>query len=581
MKSIISLLTVCAGAAMLSTASAETISSAEKLSNTATYTLSRRASSGNSGAIGSTASGTIQAGVTATSDAAVWSIHYSPTEKAYYLYNMSAGKFAGASGSKATVSDAPADMRLMWVDHASSWVIDCGGSLLGFSETGGQGVFVEDYTSTTQINNVGIFFTISTAERTLTQAESDAIEAKIKAGRPAVLAKYTEFVTNAKNVTKDGLTNYAGAYDVALLEKMLSNPDKYSMVEFEEAYRNALTSRLPQPGAYYVLRNSVRPTAQAGNMMAISYSTDAPKQASIATPQVTAASADYTDGLNLFCFEPVGTDCSTALIRNAATGRYLVTSGNSSAALWLDEKGAATAFSLEAQGEFSRPYRLAIPGNRGWVTIDPNGNVVSYGSAEAANYFYFERITTLSVTTTTYAMKALVLPCPVEIPADCEAVIAVEEHEGKVYLEKHEGIVPANVPFILRSPSPKQTVKLTIADENPAFRNDNVLTGQNVRYTAPAAYHVPALDGTRLYFRRLTPASGTVFPANTTVLISENTGELETTFDKRPYAHITEIAADEIDGEAVWYDLQGRRIASPAAGGLYINGTTRDLVRVK
>ncbi|MDE7388494.1 MAG: hypothetical protein K2M97_04495, partial [Muribaculaceae bacterium] len=551
MKQIVTLLTLCAGAAMPFAASAEQITSVEKLSNTATYTITRRASSG-SGIIAPTTDGTVQSGASA-SDASVWSIHYSSVEKAYYLYNVKEGKFVGNTDGKATLTDTPVDLAPLYVDHISRWLLDCGGSLLGFASTSGEGIFIESYTQKTS-DAAGIFFEIATASRTLTTAESDAIEAKIKAGRPAVLSKYTDFITKAKQQAADGLTNYAGAYDVAELEAMSKNPDKYSLNEFDAAYRKALASRLPQPGRYYVLRNTQRPTSYAGNLMSVKTNGELNQHAQ-QTWVVSSGSADYTDGLSVFAFEPQGPDCSMSHLFYPATGQYLVSNGNSSAKLWLGAKNTATTFTIEPRGEFNRAFRFALPSDKGWITVDPSGNVVSYGVAENPNYFYFEQVTSVTATPTSAGLKPLTLPFPVEIPDGCEALYAAEIANGKVYMEKFDGIVPAMMPFVLYSSNGNKAVTLNVADTNPKFNSDNIMQGSAIRVDAPAAYHIMATnaDG-ELYFRRMPPKASTTFSANTAFLVTDAETDLPITFETRPNAHISEITADELDAEAKWYD---------------------------
>lgn len=159
-------------------------------------------------------------------------------------------------------------------------------------------------------------------------------------------------------------------------------------------------------------------------------------------------------------------------------------------------------------------------------------------------------------------------------------MIPVEEYEGKVYIEKHPGnVLPANVPAIMRKTGAGKSAVLTIADENPAFTNDNLLVGTNVRRADPPARH--ELSANAEGFTFAPSSSRTALAPNSAYLLSENNIELVTTFEKRPYAHIVEIPVSEIDADAKWYDLQGRRVMRPQPGNLYINGSTKSLMLIR
>lgn len=578
MKSIISTVTLCAIAASAGL-SAQTVTSTDELSNTATYTIDRRSSS-NSGLLEG-AGNAVNSGSKSSDGASLWSIHYSTAEKAYYLYNISAGKFVGAEGGKAILTDTPVDMVPIYADNIGAWMLDCGGALLGMSDADkGTALFLENYTAVTS-RTTGLFYRITTSSaKTLTQAESDAIEAKIKAGRPAALAKYQEFVDKAKAmVAADGLKHYAGAYDVDALADALANSDKYTLMQFEEMYREALRSRLPRPGHYYVMRNVNRPTSFRGNALRFN-SIGTMMSAEYTTPKFQNANASYPDGLNLICVETPGADPTAVQLRIAATGRYLVTDGSNNAAITIGEKAEASTFTMEPRGDFNRMFRFALPSSKGYVTISGGNQLVNYNVPEEANYFYFEEIKYIQVTPPSSGITTACLPCPVAMPDGVEALIPVEEYQGKVYLEKHEGTVPANVPFIIRSKNGNNTFLLeVVTGEKPAFENDNLLVGTNVYTPAPDVHFTLTATGGQIGFKRNGKAAN--FAPNTAWLLSESDTDLTTSFDPRPNVRITEIDADKTAADAVWYDLQGRRVASPAAGNIYIDSTTRRMYLIK
>lgn len=381
-------------------------------------------------------------------------------------------------------------------------------------------------------------------------------------------------------VETDGLTHYAGAYDVDELAKALANPDKYTLLQFEEMYRAALRSRLPQPGHYYVMRNVNRPKAFKGNSLRFNASGSV-MSVEYPTPKFQSANATYPDGLNLICIETPSADPMAVQLRMAATGKYLITNGNNNAALTLGEKSEASTFTMEPRGDFNRMFRFALPDDKGYVTVSGGNVLVNYNVPEDPNYFYFEEIPFIQVTPPASGIITACLPCPVAMPDGVEALIPVEEYQGKVYLEKHEGTVPANVPFIIRSSKGNSAFLLkVVTDENPTFSNDNLLVGTNVQTQAPSPHFAmtATADG-KITFKRTESAS--TFAPNTAWLLSESDKDLVTSFDPRPNARITEIDVDEVGADAVWYDLQGRRVTDPKPGNLYIDSTTHRLYLIK
>lgn len=571
---------------MLMSGVAQVVTSIDELDNSKAYTISRNALSGKAGSIHNGGTGAVRVGSTrgVTGDDLLWAIHYSEVEKSYFLYNLGAGKFVQNVDNVATFSDAPADVTPIFMDNIRMWAIDCGGSLLGLEteDNYGKVIFTDDYTKA-NVRNEGLAYNISISpSRTISKEENDAIEAKIQAGRAEVFAGYQEFIDAAKEHAADGLSNYAGAYDVSQLEYALAHPYKFSLLEVNKIYRDALLSRLPKSGKYYVLRNAQRPSTNFKNNMLSLTGQDNFKSRSLSTPRVGNGTSDYPESLNLFNVESSGADPYSVKLRCAATGTYIVSNFNNNAKVYLGEKSKATVFTLQPVGEFDRTFAFAIEGKDDmWLTISGGDHtLVNYGTAEPAEHFYLEEIKTLTVSFDRYGYTDVMLPCPVEIPADVEVLIPVEEYEGKVYIEKHPGnVLPANVPAIMRKTGAGKSAVLTIADENPAFTNDNLLVGTNVRRADPPARH--ELSANAEGFTFAPSSSRTALAPNSAYLLSENNIELVTTFEKRPYAHIVEIPVSEIDADAKWYDLQGRRVMRPQPGNLYINGSTKSLMLIR
>lgn len=569
-------------------ANGQAVKSIDEISNSKAYTIARNAASGQSGQIHhNSTQPAVRVGKTTgiSGDDLLWAIHYSTTEKAYFLYNLGAGKFVSDVDRTATFTDAPTDVMPIFMDNLGLWVIDCGGSLLGLGsdKLEGKAIFTDDYTRT-DARNLGMAYNITASTtRTITDEENAAIEARIASGRADVVAGYRTFIDEARSHAEaDNLPNYAGAYDLSELEYALDHPDKYSIKELNQIYRRTLTSHMPQPGRYYVLRNKQRPSTNfKGNAMSVTNAGLIQSRTGFTRPQFQKSTTTFDEGLNLFTVEHNGADPYSIRLRSAATGTYITSNGNNNAAAWLTEQG--TVFTIAPTAEYARTFTLQVPGTGSdtWLTVagDPY-KLVNYTIRETAMEFYLEEIKELTLALDQYGYVATMLPCPINEPQGAEILIPVEEADGVVYMETHHGILPANVPFILhRTTAAGRSLTVTVAETNPVFTNDNLLVGTNLRKSNPAPRHQLKTSADGYSFTYTT--STTALQPNTCYLLSESEGPLTISTEERPHVGITEITADSVDLEQKWYDLQGRRISAPTPGHLYINGTTRSLILVK
>ncbi len=566
---------------MLMSAAAADITSADALSNNKAYTLKRSASTtATSGAIYRDGAAVKVGGTVASGDDALWSIHYSSAEKAYFLYNLGAGQFVSGKDNVAILSTTPADLQLIYLDNAGAWVLDCGGYFLGFdSSWDGKALFTDDYTASTAKAQGFPFSITESTSRTISADESAAIDAKIAEGRKDALAVYQDFIDKAEAMAAEtGWTKYyCGLYDLTALKEALANADKYTLSEIEEIYKETLLSRLPKAGHYYRLKNFGRPTSGSKwNVVGVNTSSQ-PIAYKGSTAEVGKESSGMTESLCLFTVEPIGADPYQLNFRWAATGEYLASNGSSGTRLELSTKESAATIRITPKSDFSRIFTFSLPDyNDTWVTAGGDYVMTAYAYEEDYEQWYIEEVKYIFVNVDANGFASLQLPCPIEMLDYTEAYFPIDEYEGKVYLKKFgNNIVPANTPFILHCTDAEKTrLAMPVSEVAPTHNTANHMAGTNVATTA-SARHV-FNNGTFVATK-----SGAV-TSNSAWLVSSATGDIPTTYDESPnYATIDEILAGEVDTDAEWYDLQGRRVLKPVPGTLYINSLTHRVTRIK
>jgi hypothetical protein len=583
MKNIVSLLALIAGSAVCTTAMAQ-VSALDQLSNSSAYTLSRQASSGSGLANYVSGSTNVKVGgsVSNTADEALWAIHYSEKEKAYYLYNLAAKQFVTGNDSYQAVFTASAiDVLPVYLESTASgnnagyWMLDCGGYYLGMSsDNEGATIFADDLTRTSVKSKAFSFIIKASTARTISDAENTEIEQKIAEGRAHVLADYQDFVDKAHDFDKDGLTNYAGGYDVTALEYALNNPDKYTLSEIEALYREALTSKYPQAGKYYRLRNYSRPSASSKNNVLSLTTSNTLKARTLSRPKANNATSGYQEDLAIMQFVFPTADYTQAQIRVCATGQYLG-SNSDGVAVGLTEKTGAYTYTIQPKGDYSRLFSLADPTNSRWLTVSGGYELVGYGYEEDPELWYFEEVESISVTPDANGYLLLTLPANVSMPEGCTAYNIPGEYEGELYAEEISGYVPAGTPFLLHSNGGKSSVELPVVSGSKTL--SSALTGTNVTTSAPDR-HVLSTTETAVNFTAA--AAGTVKP-NTAYYNTTATTDIPVVFDKKyPFSGINTIEADQISADDMYFDLQGRRVVNPTKG-FYINGTTHKTVLVK
>ncbi|MBP3614198.1 MAG: leucine-rich repeat protein [Bacteroidaceae bacterium] len=193
----------------------------------------------------------------------------------------------------------------------------------------------------------------------------------------------------------------------------------------------------------------------------------------------------------------------------------------------------------------------------------------------------------LTVSAAGYA--TMYLDKAVQIPEGVEAYIANRVEGDRLKMQALEGVIPANTAVIIKAD--EGTYLFAYSDESPEAISDNLLRGTLTdTYVKPAsaqiAYVLSNVDGVVGMYRAKLNADGT-FKNNANrayMLLSElgvGEGDLDTSnpgsqlsnsyrFDFSGTTAIEGIDSEQ--GEAVYYDLSGRRVLNPTGGIYIVNG---------
>lgn len=571
------------GAVMLApAASAANIKTLEGINNKTAYVIKRQGQSGSVyGSLYYSADTDVcqakNSGVSATSPEAQWSIHYSESEKGYFLYNLGAGKFlTGNSKSQAVFTDEAVMVTPILLTSVNYWVLDCGGYVLGLEKNDkGAVIFTDDVTSS-NCKDLGYCFIIAdTPNREITDEEQQLIEEKISAGRVAAIQRYADFVEKAESMlTKESEQIYAGAYPIDELKSMLANPDKYSLTQFEEAYNRAVVGRLPQ-GGYYRLRNQNRPATYTSNLIKVKENGQL-VSVKLKTPSFDGAADGCVDDLSIFSLISEGGDPWSVRLYADAPGWYVnCNSSDNSKAYAKPDASEATVFSLDAVSETRRPFRLRfLNSDNTYLTVSGNNELVSYSTLETSMQFWFEKVNAITVTTDANGYLSLILPANVEIPRELDAWVLTSVADGKANFEDATQGVAAKTPFLIKG---EPSTEYALPTTDLVVNYPTPMTGTCIKAEVGARQQIVTTpEGPKFEVCE----EGTVKPG-TAYLFTDSATPLEIVLGS--IAERPESGIEEVDAESGLdlFDLQGRLVRGTPRPGLYINAATRQVVRVK
>lgn len=267
-----------------------------------------------------------------------------------------------------------------------------------------------------------------------------------------------------------------------------------------------------------------------------------------------ASTLFYFDGTNL-----VGVDAGkfVALKSNfPAIGDY----SSAGQTIEFHESKNANAFSI---------YRINV-GNRG-LFADANSQKTDAGAknSDSDGYrFKLEEVNELPIVVGETGYATFFTPVPATL-ANATAYKAKQQGTNLV-LTSIEGTIPGNTAFVVRA-TPNTTVNLKLVDETAAALTDNDLTGATTTAITPitASENVYALvknaSGEAVFGKLAAGLRKRAFRAFVTTA-SGSAQALDFSF-----GHITGIETlDTGAAHAPIYDLSGRRVLTPAQGGVYL-----------
>jgi len=588
MKTGIFSLLLLTGGAIAAYAAPVEVKSTDDFSNNKVYLLQRDALSASSGRGYAYVNGTgskarlytaSASKADTTSTGAQFSFHYSPREKAFYLYNLGTGKFVtGGKDHIAALSTTAVDCMPLFSDLTSSWLIDCGGYVLASDDEDGFAMFYDDLTRG-RARTKGTHFIISEKDgATLTQEESDEIEAKIAASRESALKTYRDFLTKASNVLATGdLANYIGDYDLEALTYALEHEQDYSLAEIETIYQETVVSRFPRADVYYRIHNENRPGTRATNYLSTTADGEL-RVRTLDTPAFGTASEGYSDDLCLFRFFPVDGDRTQMKIQAASFYQYFNGGANTEEVKLTASADNATTYELTAHIVNGRIFRITLPAKETYlsVTAVPDCKLWGYSTVEKTNQWYFEQVNSISVPVDANGYATVCLPCGVTLPEGVKAYTVTDVSNGKAYVEEIKSPIHLSTPWIVKAPAGAATVELPI-ENNRNYTNSAMVGNMRATASTPGRY-VPVFSADGISFAYAEASDEPAMPGSC-YIVSENLGELTTVMGPNPEAGIEELTADEAAATEL-YDLVGRRVAGTPRPGVYINALTRKAVRV-
>lgn len=279
-----------------------------------------------------------------------------------------------------------------------------------------------------------------------------------------------------------------------------------------------------------------------------------------------------TDAASIFY---LGADNSLLSYKNGCYLSDAARSASSWTCLAIGQTGAAAHF---AAGSVVGVYGFYIGDDASRAYYSGRGNYVDAGGSIASGTGYdwaIEAVTSLPVTITVAGYASFYAPVAVKVAEGVEAYYAVSVGDAWVKLAKIEdGIVPANTGVILKGAAADYEFEITTTD---ATIEDNLLEGTaaaTIVNKDNGAYYVlgNGSNGVGLY----APVNGendTQFINNSHKAYLHIAGAAQGTGYRFDFDGTTGISEVETEaGNAVIYDLTGRRVEKAINGIYIVNG---------
>lgn len=415
--------------------------------------------------------------------------------------------------------------------------------------------------------------TISVSLRPSVMADADAVLPFIgKVGYPA-------------EATEEVLTAYNNAVTAKSYTNMINLKTRYSAWATNANLGNIV---MPVDGKAYYLRNK----QQSGNGFLL-YANDG-------TLAIKAYNDEGKDYASTFVCHRL--DNGKYVFVNGQAGDYLIWKGNASRQGttgynnnkgFLDTYNATNCdFTLESR-RTTQPGTFTLLSRRNEYPTDGDGTIVimatgvfdAYGNSVGwsdrfSNLFILEEADyhnnvnlRMPATADEHSYASLYLPFAATVPADVEVFTATRENSWLV-LNPVEGTLPAGTAVVVRGTEAGEALFVPAIEAGTAVEN-NVLQGTVAAEATPAdTYVLSGAFEAGIGFYPYTAANlpvGKAYLTATDVPFTGESGVKGLLFGNGGTTGIGSAVTDSEAG-AVYYDLSGRRVLSPAAGIYIRNG---------
>ena len=215
-----------------------------------------------------------------------------------------------------------------------------------------------------------------------------------------------------------------------------------------------------------------------------------------------------------------------------------------------------TARGINAAG-FNQNYG-DTPGKL-WHQVPGNGG----------NRWYFKEVTHIYKTITAARYATAYYPFAITLPEGMKAYVGSSENSESIALTEVTGVIPANTALILEADADLYAIPLSY-DDATADVAGNLLSGVLVPTSIPANnYAFNQVDGVVGFYK--TTAATTLAENKAYLPASATTTGSFIGFNFNGLTGISNAAVDADNTEStVYYDLQGRRVAQPKSGNVYV-----------
>ncbi len=507
-------------------------------------------------------------------DSAIWLVYKNQELGRVYILNYATETFLGSDGAEARLFDSPRALRLFTAtdDVKRAMIIDTtnGGLLALPGEFNGTNLIAE-----TDSAKAIVTISIGTSDSKITPDGDRVRRLQDKCSTAAVtqgaVKVMNAFIEESRAAAQPGMEAFVGVPKVDALASAIKR--NAPLDELEALYEEAQASVYPQPGHYYRFINIARPTAGSmDNILTIT--ADGKYFKSVKHTKLgIGASGDRAEDLALFTVDSDPSLPSLVQISPAALNdMWLNNWGNTS----VSTKENAHNFSLDRRDESPYHFRMVRTDNGLYLTVGGAHNLTSWGLDEESEWFVLKEIKEIPLTLDASGIASVTLPCPVGLPAGVQAYVALSASPEAVEVMTIGSTIPAKTPVIIKG-EPKAELNLTVLNGDYSLSVNNILTGTTIKPSEGESRYAGALDDNGyLCFKKVRSSNVNANEAYLPSAVVEGAGNMIPT-DLN--TGIEEVAADKLSGVEGIFDLQGRRVASPSKGQVYIINGAKVLVK--